>query len=214
MMDWWKALETINQVFYAAAAFFSVVFLWQFISSLIGLAGTDADVDADIDGDADLDLDDIEAHSIEEAAESTMAFRIFTVRAILAFFTLFAWAGALYLDAGRSVGDSLARAMAWGFAAWLFIALLINWLRRLAETGTPKLSTAVGQRGSVYLDIPDGGQGEVRVLVSGAMSLVKARTAGGAMKAGTPVRIVRVLDAGSVEVEPAEAPQEPKEGEP
>jgi membrane protein implicated in regulation of membrane protease activity len=211
MMEWWKALSTINQVFYAVAAFFSVLFLWQFISSLIGLAGSDvdadidADVDADIDGDVDVDVDDIEAHSIEDAAESTMAFRIFSVRAILAFFTLFFWAGAMYLDAGKPLTNTLILALAWGLAAWVFVAVLIHWLRKLAETGTQQLSTCVGKRGSVYLDIPAEGQGEVRVIVSGVISMVKARAAGGnEIKAGTPVQVVRMLDGSSVEVQPVE----------
>jgi hypothetical protein len=213
MMDWWNDLSTLNQVFYGAAAFFSLIFAWQFIASLIGLsggdvdveAGPDADVDADIDAGDGMDLDDVEAHSIEDAAESVAAFRILSVRAILAFFTLFSWAGAMYLDAGKPLGNTLILALVWGLAAWVFVAVLIHWLRKLAETGTQQLSTCVGKRGSVYLDIPADGQGEVRVNVSGVVSMVKARAAGGrAIKAGTPVQVVRMLDGSSVEVQPVE----------
>ncbi len=213
MMDWWNDLSTLNQVFYGAAAFFSLIFAWQFIASLIGLsggdvdveAGPDADVDADIDAGDGMDLDDIEAHSIEDAAESIHAFRILSVRAILAFFTLFFWAGAMYLDAGKPLTNTLILALAWGLAAWVFVAVLIHWLRKLAETGTQQLVTCVGKRGSVYLDIPAEGQGEVRVNVSGVVSMVKARAAGGReIKAGTPVQVVRMLDGSSVEVQAVE----------
>ena len=216
MIDWWNGLSTLNQGFYAAAGFFSLLFLWQFIASMIGLAGGDvdietgaeADVDVDIDvGDGGLDLDDIEAHSIEDAAESTMAFRILSVRAILAFLTLFSWAGAMYLDGGKSTGEALVLAVAWGIGAWVFVAVLIHWMKRLAETGTQRISTCVGKRGSVYLDIPSDGQGEVRVNVSGVISLVKARASGGdALKAGTPVHVVRALEGNSVEVRPVSSP--------
>ena len=219
MIAWWNELSTLNQVFYCVATFFSVLFLWQFISSLIGLSGgeadidtgADADVDADIDVDGDLDLDDIEAHSIEEAGESVMAFRILSVRAIVAFFTLFSWAAALYLDAwqGQRISDVLIRATIWGLAAWVLVAVLVHWMRKLAETGTMRLRSCVSNRGTVYLDIPADGQGEIRVNVGGRITLVRARGAGGAgIEAGTPVRVVRLLNSSSVEVQQVKAGQE------
>jgi hypothetical protein len=211
MMDWWNDLSTLNQVFYGAAAFFSLIFAWQFIASLIGLAGGEMDVgEHDVDGDVDFHaehpgVDAVEGHSAVDAAESVHAFRILSVRAILAFFTLFSWAAALYLDADKPLTSTLILALAWGLAAWVFVAVLIHWLRKLAETGTQQLVTCVGKRGSVYLDIPAEGQGEVRVNVSGVISMVKARAAGGKeIKAGTPVRVVRMLDGSSVEVQPVE----------
>jgi len=241
MMDWWNDLSTLNQVFYGAAAFFSLIFLWQFIASLIGLAGGDMDIadhhvdgdvdvhadvhgdfDADVHGDVDFHaehpgVDAVEGHSAADAAESVHAFRILSVRAILAFFTLFFWAGAMYLDAGKPLTNALILALAWGLAAWVFVAVLIHWLRKLAETGTQQLVTCVGKRGTVYLDIPAEGQGEVRVIVSGVISMVKARAPGGKeIKAGTPVQVVRMLDGSSVEVQPVEpkAQEKGKEDQP
>jgi hypothetical protein len=61
----------------------------------------------------------------------------------------------------------------------------------------------VGSEGTVYLDIPAQRTGEIRVTVSDAVSHVKARAAGGAaLVAGTPVRVLRLLDPMTVEVEP------------
>ena len=108
MSDWWIEMTALNQAFYVLAAFFSLIFLWQFISALLGLAGEsdvdvdtdigadvdadlDVDVDADFDADADLDVDAIEIHSGSDAVESVAAFRVLSVRAILAFCTLFSW---------------------------------------------------------------------------------------------------------------------------
>lgn len=204
MMEWWNSLEQLNQWFYGVAVFFSVIFLWQFISSLIGLGG--AEVDADIDADG-LDLDDIEAHAIEEAGETITAFKILSLRAILAFCTMFSWAEALYLSLGKNVADATLYAVLWGLAGWVVVALLVNLMRKLAETGTPRLATCVGRRGMVYLDIPANGQGEVRVLVSGTISHVKARSSEGrAVSAGAPIRVLSVLDSSTVEVEPADKP--------
>jgi len=215
MIEWWNSLGGLNQGFYLAAGFFSLIFLWQFISSIIGLSteGLDVEVDADIDADAGMDLDDIEAHSLEEAGETMVAFRVFSLRAILAFCTLFSWAGALYLPRTESLSTTLLYALGWGLLGWLVVSLLVWWLRGLAETGTRKLTTCVGKAGTVYLDIPADGLGEVRVAVSGAISMVKARAAGGAaLKAGTPVRVGRILNETTVEVRSVDADRNDNEG--
>ena len=217
--DWWADLTTTNQVFYVVAGFFSVVFIWQFISSLIGLTGGDldieADADVDIDVDADVDLDaDADVDFDADGVQSVAAFRMLSIRAILAFCTLFFWAGALYLNMGRPIAVALLYSFGWGLGGWVVVTLLVNWMRRLAETGSPKLSTCVGERGMVYMDIPAGGPGKVRVMVSGALSMVAARSADGSeLKAGTRIRVKRLLDSASVEVEPAEAEDKGKEGE-
>lgn len=223
MIDWWNGLTTLNQVFYAVAVFFSVIFVWQFISAVMGLAGgeadvdadVDVDVDADVDFDADADLDGLEAHSGGEAVDTIGAFKILSIRAILAFCTLFAWAASFYLNAHKPIGTALLFAIGWGLAGGVVVTILVHWMRGLAETGNPKLSTCVGARGTVYMDVPArGGQGQVRVPVSGAISMVRARSASGeALKEGTPVRVVRLLDATTVEVQPIEAKEGEKEAE-
>lgn len=207
-MEWWSGLTALNQAFYASAGFFSLIFIWQFISSLIGLSGgegdVEIDVDTDIDTDAAIDLDSIEAHSLEEAAETVAAFKILSIRAILAFLTLFSWASALYLDMGKSRTRALVYATLWGLAAWTLVAVLVYWLRKLAETGNERIASCVGRRGTVYMNIPTSGAGKVRVMISGRIAMVSARGAGGAsIDAGTPVRVVRALDATSVEVSPS-----------
>ena len=203
--DWWANLTTANQTFYVVAGFFSIVFIWQFLSSVIGLTGGDLDIEADADVDVDIDADGV---------ESVAAFRMLSIRAILAFCTLFFWAGSLYLNMGRGMAVALLYSLGWGLGGWVVVTLLVNWMRRLAETGNPKLSTCVGSRGVVYMDIPAGGPGQVRVMVSGAMSMVGARSADGSeLKAGTRVRVTRLLDSASVEVEPAGSQDKGKEGE-
>ena len=187
MFEWWPDISGLNQAFYIAAAFFSCVFLWQFIASMIGLAGGDMDFDADIDADA---------------IESMSAFKMLSLRAILAFCTLFSWAGALYLDRDYGLTPSLLYALLWGVVALVVVAGIFHMMLRLTESGTPRLATCVGKNGTVYLDIPDGGRGEIRIPVSGVMAHVKARVADGkALKMGTAIRVRRLLDSGTVEIE-------------
>jgi len=86
----------------------------------------------------------------------------------------------------------------------LMVSALVNWLRRMAETGTIRIETCTGTVGTVYLDIPAAGDGEIRVLCSGVMTHLRARSRGGvALKAGTKVRVLAVTGPNSVDVEPA-----------
>jgi hypothetical protein len=136
-----------------------------------------------------------------EAGESTVAFHVFSVRAVLAFCTMFAWAAALYLDIGRTRFAAMTMAAIWGLFGWAAVALILYRLRKLAESGTENIATCVGKSGVVYLNIPADGQGEVRMTVSGRVSILKARSADGTViRAGTPVRATRALDSTTVEV--------------
>ena len=199
-------MATITQVFYVAAAFFSVIFIWQFVASLIGLSGGEMDVDGAVD--ADFDIDAADAVEAGGAVESLEAFRLFSIRAILAFCTLFFWAGAMYLDQGKDTSVAMAYSFGWGLAGWFVVSLLINWMRKLAETGNPRIASCVGTRGAVYMDIPADGIGKVRVTVTGVISMVDARGAGNAaMPAGTPVEVLSKLDDTTVEVRAVDSPK-------
>jgi len=232
----------LNQFFYVMAVFFSVIFGWQFLSSLGGLGDHDAgghgdghlggdhgadpahvgghdaghlggDVAHAPAGDHPMAFDHDDAGATHDAdqygahhdGDSVAAFRLLSIRSLLAFGTLFSWAGALYLQRTLFPGLALLRATLWGLAGMVIVALFFWILPRLTEEGTANLDTAVGESGQVYLDIPEGGYGQVRVRVSGAVSFVRARSRDGRyLPSGTGVRIVRRLDTATLEVEPLE----------
>jgi len=200
MNEWWENLEAINRIFYCLAAFFSVFFVWQLIAVLIGLGGdeveADTDVDADVDTDVDADgtYDEFEDGAASDAVETAVAFKLVSIRSILTFCTLFTWGTALYLNRGDTLGRAMGVSIIWGVAGMFSIALLVWGMKRLTHTGTKNLASCVGTDGTVYLDIPAGGMGEVRVLVSGSISYVKARAMGGeGLKSGTPVHVERCV---------------------
>ena len=91
----------------------------------------------------------------------------------------------------------------WGLAGMLSVALIFFFMKKMAHTGTRDLDTCVGTEGSVYLNIPGDGTGEVRVRVSGSVAFIKARSAnGGDLRAGTPIRVVGRSGPNAVSVEP------------
>ncbi len=194
-------MATVTQVFYIAASFFSLIFAWQFVASMIGMSGCDMDVDGAGDADFDIDAGGVDADCVAHAIDNIDAFNLFSIRAILAFCTLFFWAGAMYLDQGMSTPAAMAYSFGWGLSGWIIVTILVNWMRKLAETGNPRIASCVGTHGAVYMDIPADGIGKVRVTVTGAISMVDARSEGGVeIQAGTPVEVVSKIDDSTVEV--------------
>jgi hypothetical protein len=151
-----------------------------------------------------------QAQTIRDVLRSAgPSFQLLSFRSILAFFTLFTWATTMsLLNKGPTPGFlatilSIVGGLFWGTVAMFCVAILFYLLARLQESGNADIRSCVGTTGSVYLDIPDSGMGEVRCTVSGSVSLVKARGAGGqAVKAGTDVLILWNSDDNVVEVQP------------
>ncbi len=211
-LEWWDALSGLNRSFYVAAVFFSTIFVWQLVASFAALGGGEgADVDGsdvDMDVDVDADLDDLQPDSLVEDAAGIATFRLLSVRSILAFGMLFSWAGALYLSQDLPTAGAMGRAIVWGLAGMLIVASFFWLIPRLTEEGTADVRSAVGSNGLVYIAIPEAGVGQIRVLVSGTISYVRARSAhGGAIPAGTLVRVTAKSADGILEVE--EAGEEP-----
>jgi len=194
--EWWAALSTLNQWFFVAAAFFSVFFLWQLVATLMGLGGEEQ---------LDTHVDSAWEHQTPDDADQTVvAFKLISIRSLIAFFTLFTWAGALYLSGGAGIGAAMLRAILWGVVAMLIVSFFFYLMRRMTETGNIKVDSCVGTVGTVHLDIPAQGDGEIRVLVSGVMTHLKARSGGDSpFKAGQTVRVTKMVGPNIVEVEPA-----------
>ena len=204
MMEWWNTLTGMNQVFFGLAVFFSVLFIWQLLAALLGLAD-DGDADFDHGGDADGAGDHYD-HAAD-VADTAASFRLVSLRTIITFFTLFTWGSALYLSQQEPPATAMGLAVIWGLAGMLVVGAVFYWMAKLGETGTADLGSAVGTAGTVYVDIAEGGgTGEVRVTVSGVVTYVNARSADGrGLKAGAPVRVLRRLGQNVVEVEPIDS---------
>lgn len=192
--NWWATLTPLNQWFFGAAAFFSVFFLGQLIMTIVGLAGGEGDIDTQTG-------DTMHHDAPDDAHDTVAAFKLLSVRSVIAFMTLFSWAGALYMSKNVDVSKSLVFALIWGVAAMILVSLLMHTMRKLAETGNIRIASAVGATGTVYLDIPPNGEGEIRVLCDGVMTHVKARAGAEGIKAGAPVKVLKVLGPNMVEVE-------------
>jgi hypothetical protein len=91
----------------------------------------------------------------------------------------------------------------------LIVAYMIYKFAQLEQSGTLNLFNALDKPGEVYLTIPgDGkGTGRVTILVDGKIRELDAVTQGDALKTGTQIRVVEILDGNVLKVESIPQPQ-------
>ncbi len=193
--DWWSSLNGTQQMFWGISIIFSVLFVIQFVLSLIGLdfdSETDFEVGSHSDVDADYSLDP--------------SFTLFSVRSIIAFFTFFGWTGVLALNAGIGTTMAVVFASVSGFAAMALVGYMMYLFSKLGESGNVDLNEALFQTGEVYLTIPAGkrNQGKIHINIQGVMKEMDAITEGKTLTTGSRIRVVEILDDNILLVEPVE----------
>ena len=189
--SWWSALAGIQQVFWAIAIVFSVLFVIQFVFGLIGL-----DMDADLD---------VSAEGLESGASLEGDFSVISSRGIIAFFTFFGWTGVLMLNAGGTTLSSIIAASVAGAAAMFIVGYMMWQFTKLNQEGNIDINNAIFNTGEVYLTIPakDGGQGKVHINIEGSLKELDAITENGeSLPTGSFIRVVEVIDNQLLLVEP------------
>ena len=198
MESWWQQLTTLNKAFCVSAFFFSLLFLWQLAGMLLGGGG---DMHGD-DGGHVPTPDDAHGTGHGDAhADGNVVFSLVSIRSIVAFGTLFSWAGSLYVMGATTPALAVLYSTLWGLVAMFLVSYLMYALLRLQETVKVSLWSTVGEEATVYMNVPEDGVGKVRVLVQGTISFVNARSVDGEpLMAGKTVRVVDVVDEKTVVV--------------
>ncbi len=217
MEAWWQGLSTLTQVFFLGALFFSVISAGQVVSMLFGVGH----FHGHLDHAGGLHHTDLSSHHLgsspgggghshvahphEAHGAEKSAFTFVSMRSLITFGTLFCWSGTLYLMGGTHAVWAIGFSVVWGLLGMLVVSYLMYRLLNLEEIGNIDLGTALFEEGTVYIGIPLNGTGQVRIMVSGVVSYVKARSkTGEAVSRGTKVRVVGVSDQSVIEVEPVE----------
>jgi hypothetical protein len=179
--NWWGDLSNTQQIFWTIAIVFSILLLIQLALSMIGLEFNDADVDL---------------HGEHADVHMGADFSLISVRSIIAFFTLFGWAGVLLLHAGKPIISTVLMSSLAGFIAMMGVSYLLYQLSKLGEGGNTDLNEAIYEIAEVYLAIPPAksGQGKVHVQLKGALKELDAITEGNGLPIGAKVRILEILD--------------------
>jgi len=156
---WWPTLSPLEQVYWFIAIPFSLVFLAQLVMTFF--VGDIDHVEAGGDVDANIDSD------------SGIGFQFITLKNLVAFFAIFAWAGIACVEAGVGTTVTILISIVSGFLMMTIMASIIYFMGKLADDGTLRLINAKGKIGTVYLTIPAKrkGFGKVQISVQGIQTL-------------------------------------------
>lgn len=189
MGDWFSTLSLFEKSYWVIAGISSTIFVFVLITTfLIGDAdGVDGDVDAEIESDTGI------------------GFQFFSFKNLVAFFTIFSWAGISCIDAGYGKGVTIIVSTIAGLIMMTIMATLIYYINKLVSSGTLKLENAIGNVGEVYLTIGANRSkmGKVHVNIQGALRELDALADSNEnLKTGTVIEVREITGTGILIVQP------------
>src|SRR5688572_23544933 len=163
--SWWQGLAGFEKILWAFAIIFSVLFLFQTLYSLF-VGDTD---DSSAVGSADSYIGD----------DTGIGHQFFTVKNLVAFFTMFGWVGIAAYNSGLNKWITVAIAFIAGFTMVLLMVFLLRNVNKLRHSGTMQIKNALNQVCETYLYIPPrrNGIGKVHIRIQGScMSWMQSLT--------------------------------------
>jgi membrane protein implicated in regulation of membrane protease activity len=187
---WWAGLAPVMKILWVVTLAATLIFI---IQSILTFVGADADASTDFDVDAtDVDM------SMDGA-------NLYSFRNFVNFILGFGWSAILLKDSITSWPVLILVSVIVGVALVAAVMYLFKWLAGMQQSGNINLQkAATGTEGTVYLTIPAAraGKGKVQIAISGAVREYDAVYEGeSALKTGTPIRVVDVIDSNTVLVE-------------
>lgn len=158
---WWDALQLLEKIYWGIAIPFTLFFFLQMLMTFLGGdIPDDAGADADIEGDGGI------------------GFQFFTLKNMIAFFTIFSWTGIACLDSGLSNGMSIFISLISGVAMMFLMGAIFYYLGKANESGTLQMKNAIGVVGEVYMEVKSnrGNIGKVQVKVQNSLRTLEAIT--------------------------------------
>jgi hypothetical protein len=112
------------------------------------------------------------------AADDGVGYQFFTIKNMVAFFTVFGWTGIAFIKGGMDKGLTISAALAAGALMVAMMAVVIRSMDRLKHSGTLQIANALNKMGETYLTIPAkrNGYGKVHIKVQGSLQELQAIT--------------------------------------
>ena len=177
--DWWSTLNMEEQVFWSLAVVFTLL---SIIQSILNLTGAD-----------------FYSEKSPALASSRWSSRYFNATNLLSFFTFFSWTTIIVLN----LNGTLAYAIIIGILiSFLVVTLLV--LLLYTEEKILNLEETLNHTAKVNQSIPPckNGLGSIQLELRGNVLELVAMTEGNALPQGADVKVVRVIEGGTLLVEP------------
>ena len=187
MSEWFSELTSLQQIYWVITGVSSVIFVIVLIGAFIG-------------GDTD-DIGDVDA---EMDADIGAGFQFFTLKNLVAFFTIFGWSGIASINAGNSKTLTILISLGCGLVMMAIMAALFYYISKLVSSGTLKMDNALHAIGEVYLTVGANRSsiGKVQVKVQGALRELEALTDHDEdLTQGNVIKVVEVTKNGILIIE-------------
>ena len=189
----------METTFLVCATLGGTLLVIQLVGALIGF-GADHDFDHGGAGDASGGDASGDAHD-----GGNWFLGVLTFKTAVAALTFFGIGGKIALNSGAEEWAAIGVAVGSGVLALYLVAMLMRSLHRLKSDGTARIERAVGRAGTVYLRVPGAraGAGKVHLNLQNRTVEYQAVTHGTELPTGSQVKVTGVVNADTVEVEPA-----------
>ncbi len=190
-MEFVNSLNGLEKVFAACAVIGGTLFIIRLVLQFMGLHGHDAGTD--------IDTSAMDAGHDPGLADSDISFKLLSLQGITAFLLMFGLVGlAMSKQTGANAFWSIVVAAAAASVTVWLMARFFAWMTRLQSSGNINPNQTVGLQGTVYLNIPADGTGQVEVVVQNRMRIYDASSADKTpLKTGDKIRVKSVV-AGSI----------------
>lgn len=201
---WWSTLSLLEQIFFIIALPSTLIILIQTVMLIFGggfgdAGGAGADVSG-LGGASISELSDAEitpdgVHDGHLGIADADGLRLFSIRGIMSFLTVFGWSGVVLLATSIPIPVAIVISFVLGAAALYLMAILVRALMKLQESGTMNHRSVIGKTGSVYLAIPPVGEGhgKINVMLGDALREFNAVSKDSeAIPTGVSVRVLSV----------------------
>ncbi|MDD6252599.1 MAG: hypothetical protein PUA96_00890 [Bacteroidales bacterium] len=191
--EWWSALDLFMKILWGIAIATSLIFIIETILTFIGI---------DHEMDTDFDMAD-------GSFEGDASMNLYTFRNLVNFLLGMSWTAILLKDSIVSTALLMVIAVVAGALLVAAVMWMFSWLSRMQQSGNIDVfKCAVGCQGKVYLTIPAArsGAGKVQITINESVREYDALTdSDEAIKTGTPIKVVEVLDQSTLLVEELES---------
>lgn len=163
-IGFFTSLTGLEKVYLACALGGGLLFLIRIGMQMFG-SDSDMHHDADLSG----------AHDAHHGVSTDGTFKLFSLQALTAFFVIFGLVG---LAASRETNippiATVIVAFLAGTIMMVGVALLLSFLLGFQSSGTLEMNRAIGQQGTIYMQIPANGTGKVQVSVQNRLQTLEA----------------------------------------
>ena len=178
--------DSTLKVFWWIAIISSLVFIIQFILTLVGLDHSDVDIDVNTDVSGDVD----------------MGMNLFSIKNLIGFLVGFGWTGVCLRTNISSNFWLVTTATTVGCLFVAMFVLIYKQARRLDKNGAFNIYECQDKPASTYLRVPAQrqGKGKVQISINGTVHELAAITDGDQIPSGQNVTILEIIDNETVRV--------------